>query len=411
MVEKQVMIEGRNLAKVFNDFWGRPKVKALRNVDIKVESGTIFGLLGPNGAGKSTLIKLILGHLYPSNGVISVLGKNPRDVATKQRIGYLPERTSFYANLTAEETLTFFGRLLGIPDGETSRRSKQLFRMVGLEHAAKRLVGEFSHGMRKRLGLAQALLNDPDLLLLDEPTAGLDPIGCREVKDLILTLGKRGKTILLTSHLLGDVQDVSDMIMVIYGGQVQAVGEISELLAKKDEIEIKSKLVSPEALRKVKGILENDIPNNEARISYPEKSLEEYFLSVVAEANRSKKTTSGAEMGEGIADYLKSGITDEEPEAPKPEDIPEPIVGEKVEPEPVAIVEEIPPEVIKEPEPEPEPEKPLEVIEEKTPVIDEPVEKEIPVKPEPAEEEEPEAEDEFEEDDIDWNVLDSLTKK
>ncbi len=302
------MIEARGVTKVFNDFWGRPRVRALDSVDLTVEPGTTFGLLGPNGAGKSTLIKLLLGHLYPTEGVLRVLGDSPRSTEIKKRMGYLPERTSFYRTLTARETLLFFGRLLGLSDSETSARAAQLLSMVGLEQAADRRVGEYSHGMRKRLGLAQSLLNDPDLLLLDEPTAGLDPIGCREVKDLILTLGKRGKTILMTSHLLGDVQDVCGTVMILYGGRVQAAGPVDTLLAERDHVQIRSKVVSEEKLAQVRAILE---PANDAdtlRITSPTRTLEEYFLSVVAEAGRSERDISGAEMGTGVADYLQVGL-------------------------------------------------------------------------------------------------------
>lgn len=313
--EKEKIIEGLHVTKVFKDFWERPKVTALKDVDITVSSGTIFGLLGPNGAGKSTLIKIILGHLYPSGGILTVFGKSPRDIKIKERIGYLPEHTAFYTNLTSEETLMFFSSLLGLPGMESKRRINQLLEMVGLEHTRKRLVGEFSHGMRRRLALAQSLLNDPDLLLLDEPTAGMDPIGCREIKDLILTLGKRGKTILMTSHLLPDVQDVCNIIMILYGGQVQAVGPVDELLARKDEIQIRSSMVSQETLKKVETLLLSENKKNRLDISYPIRTLEDYFLSVVAEAHRSRQKTSGAQIGHGVADYLTKGLTPHKPES------------------------------------------------------------------------------------------------
>ena len=300
------MIKGVGITKTFNDFWGRPKVNALNGMDIEVRSGSITGLLGPNGAGKSTLIKLLLGHLYPTSGTIEVLGKSPKDVQTKQRIGYLPERTSFYTSLTAKETLAFFANLLGLPDKEAKLRISQLLQMVGLDKIGRRLVGEFSHGMRKRLGLAQSLLNDPDLLLLDEPTAGMDPVGCREIKDLILTLKKRGKTILLTTHLLADVQDVSDTIMILYGGKLQACGSIDNLLANHDEILIKSATLPEKDLNKVRKILEAE-NRGAIEVSHPIRTLEDYFLSVIAEAGRNQQETSGAQKGHGVAEFLKSG--------------------------------------------------------------------------------------------------------
>lgn len=306
--KNNMAIEGRNLSKVFNDFWGRPKATALKDLDITVEEGTIFGLLGPNGAGKSTLIKMLLGHLYPTKGVLQVLGRNPRDVEIKRRIGYMPERTAFYSALTAKETLVFFGRLIGLPTSEINSRTKQLLSMVGLEHAADRYVGEFSYGMKKRLCLAQCLINDPDLLLLDEPTAGLDPIGCREVKDLIITLGKRGKTILMTSHLLADIQDVCGKIMILYAGQAQASGPVHSLLAKKDEILIRTSPLSEDKLREAEKLLKNPAAGSIYEVSYPTRTLEEYFLSVVAEASKSGRSTSGAQIGGGLADYLTEGV-------------------------------------------------------------------------------------------------------
>ena len=303
-MDNDIVIYGENIKKIFNDFWGKPKAVALDGVDLEIRKGTITGLLGPNGAGKSTLMKILLGHLYPTSGKITVFGKNPRDVKIKERIGYLPERTSFYTSLTADETLRFFARLLGLPDKEAEMRISQLLKMVGLDNIGRRLVGEFSHGMRKRLGLAQSLLNDPDLLLLDEPTAGLDPIGCREIKDLILTLGKRGKTILLTTHLLADVQDVSDTIMIMYGGKLQAAGPLAELLANKDEIVIRSPKVPDETLEKIKKIL-SDKTKGDVDVSNPIRTLEDYFLSVISEAGAKNIKVSGAGKGHGVADFLK----------------------------------------------------------------------------------------------------------
>ncbi len=304
-MNNEIIIKGSGLKKVFNDFWGKPKVTAIDGLDIDIIQGTTTGLLGPNGAGKSTLIKILLGHLYPTAGTIEVFDKNPRDVKIKERIGYLPERTSFYTNLTARETLNFFAKLLRLPDKEAKLRISQLLKMVGLDKTNRRLVGEFSHGMRKRLGLAQSLLNDPDLLLLDEPTAGMDPVGCREIKDLILTLGNRGKTIILTTHLLADVQDVSDTIMIMYGGRLRAAGAINELLANKDEILIKSSVVSDSTLKKVKKILAEDSGKKEIDVSNPIRTLEDYFLSVISEAGEKNLSTSGAQKGHGVAKFLQ----------------------------------------------------------------------------------------------------------
>lgn len=308
--ERNILIDGHGVTKVFKDFWGRPRVTAVRGVDIQVREGSIFGLLGPNGAGKSTLIKMVLGHLYPTAGTLSVLGRPPVDVEAKSRLGYLSERPVFYKTLTAEEILALFGQLLGLPKQEIARRTDQLLDMVGLQGARRRPVGGFSHGMSRRLGLAQALLNDPDLLLLDEPTAGLDPIGCHEVKNLILALAKRGKTVVMSSHLLADVQNVCDEIMIMYGGLVQQTGSVSELLAQADEIQIRAPRVSEELVAKVRSQLAAETDETAVHVSVPTRSLEDYFLDVVRQANEDRQETAGAQMGAGVAAYLKSDATD-----------------------------------------------------------------------------------------------------
>src|SRR3954466_12725706 len=176
---QEVVIAVRGLTKVFKDFWGRAKARAVDNVDFEVRRGEVFGLLGPNGSGKSTTVKMLLGLLYPTKGHIEVFGKSPRHVATKSRIGYLPEESYLYRYLDSDETLDFFGNLFALPPGDRRQRSEQLLEMVGLSKARRRQVGEFSKGMQRRIGLAQALINDPDLVILDEPTAGMDPLGWR----------------------------------------------------------------------------------------------------------------------------------------------------------------------------------------------------------------------------------------
>lgn len=301
----EAAVEGEKLSKVFKDFWGRNKVEALNDVDVTVPKGTIFGLLGPNGAGKSTLIKLILGHLYPTAGRLAIFGKRPRDIAVKQHMGYLPERSFFYKHLTAAEILKYFGMILNLSREQISSRTGQLLEMVGLEAAGDRMAGEFSHGMGRRLGLAQALLNDPDLLILDEPTAGLDPVGCREVKDLIITLGKRGKTVLLTSHLLSDVEDVCDEIMLLYGGQVQTHGKVGELLRDRKRLRLEFPAVSDQTLESARAALAEEIPAETIVVDSPIENLESYFLKMVAERERQEHDTAGARMGRGVAAYLR----------------------------------------------------------------------------------------------------------
>ena len=187
-----LVVSAVGLVKEFRDFWNRPKAKAVNDLDFEVHEGEVLGLLGPNGSGKSTTVKMLLGLLYPTGGRLTVFGKSPRDVDTKRLIGYLPEESYLSKYLTAYETLDFFGSLFNLSALERRKRAEQLLEMVGLSHAKNRPVGEFSKGMTRRIGLAQAMINDPALLILDEPTSGLDPLGCREVKDLMHLFKKRG---------------------------------------------------------------------------------------------------------------------------------------------------------------------------------------------------------------------------
>ncbi len=299
------VIAVRGLTKVFKDFWGRPKARAVDNVDFEVRRGEVFGLLGPNGSGKSTTIKMLLGLLYPTKGHIEVFGKSPRDVKTKARIGYLPEESYLYRYLNSAETLSFFGSLFDLPPAERQKRAEQLMDMVGLNQARTRVVGEFSKGMQRRIGLAQALINDPDLVILDEPTAGLDPIGCREVKDLILALARRGKTVILSSHLLSDVEDVCDRVVIYYGGKIQAMGTLQELLVKPDSVRITTPVLPRETLEKALEILRRETGEGNVRVDNPTQNLESYFLSVVERAKANAAETSGATSGARVAEYLR----------------------------------------------------------------------------------------------------------
>ncbi len=224
--ENEIIIETISLNKIYKDFWGRDKVKAVNNLNLQIHKGEVFGLLGPNGSGKTTTIKILLGLLYPTTGRARVFGKSPANVDVKSRIGYLPEETRLYQFLDSWETLDFYGRIFNLDRTERSRRAEALVDMVGLGPAASRAVGQYSKGMARRIGLAQSLINDPDLLILDEPTSGLDPIGTRQIKDLLLELKKRGKTILLSSHLLADVEDVCDEVAIMYGGKLLSCGPI-----------------------------------------------------------------------------------------------------------------------------------------------------------------------------------------
>lgn len=311
----EVVVSVRGLTKVFKDFWNRPKARAVDGVDFEVRKGEIFGLLGPNGSGKSTTIKLLLGLLNPTKGHIEVFGHSPKHVQTKSRIGYLPEESYLYRYLNSRETLDFFGNLFHLDKADRNNRAEQLLDMVGLGKTQTRAVGEFSKGMQRRIGLAQALINDPDLVILDEPTAGLDPIGCREVKDLIIALAKRGKTVILSSHLLSDVEDVCDRVVIYYGGKIQADGTLKELLAKPDSLRITTPVLPRTTLEKVLEVIRKDIASGEVRVDNPTQNLESYFLDVVNKA-RSQGETSGAQSGARVAEYLRAG-GDEKPAGEK----------------------------------------------------------------------------------------------
>ena len=301
----ETVISAQSLTKVFKDFWGRPKARAVDGIDFDVKRGEVFGLLGPNGSGKSTTVKMLLGLLYPSSGRISVFDHSPRHVQTKSRIGYLPEESYLYRYLNSEETVDFFGSLFHIESKERRDRADQLIEMVGLENARRRHVGEFSKGMQRRIGLAQALINDPDLVILDEPTSGLDPIGCREIKDLILTLAERGKTVILSSHLLADVEDVCHRAMILYGGRVQAIGTMKELLSDQDATRITSPALSRETMNQVLKLIREDTQSQEVHVDNPTQNLENLFLNIVEQARKKESETSGATSGHRVAEYLR----------------------------------------------------------------------------------------------------------
>ncbi len=312
----ETIVSVRGLTKIFKDFWGRPKARAVDAVDFEVRRGEVFGLLGPNGSGKSTTVKLLLGLLYPTKGHIEVFGHSPRHVATKARIGYLPEESYLYRYLNSHETLDFFGNLFRLDKSDRSSRSDQLLEMVGLSQTRMRAVGEFSKGMQRRIGLAQALINDPDLVILDEPTAGLDPIGCREVKDLIIALARRGKTVILSSHLLSDVEDVCDRVVIYYGGKIQAMGTLKELLATPDAIRITTPTLPRATMEHVLAMIRKDVAEDKVHVDTPTQNLESYFLAVVQKARQAAAETSGAMSGAKVAAYLRGDGT-EKPAADK----------------------------------------------------------------------------------------------
>ena len=304
------VVQAVGLTKMFRDFWQRPKARAVNGIDFEIKPGEVVGLLGPNGSGKSTTVKMLLGLLYPTGGKVTVFGKSPRAVETKREIGYLPEESYLYKFLTAEETLNFFGSLFNLSADDRKRRIDQLLDMVGLSHARYRRVGEFSKGMARRIGLAQAMINDPAFLILDEPTSGLDPLGCREVKDLILALKKRGKTVLITSHLLSDVEDICDRVIILYGGHIRAQGALDELLTVSDQTRILTPQLPKAAMDKLLELLRANLDGEEFKIDHPRRTLEEFFLDVISQARQEGAETAGVSGSSGIAEYLAGDEAD-----------------------------------------------------------------------------------------------------
>ncbi len=304
------VVQTAGLCKTFKDFWRRPRVEAVKDLDMHIHAGEVFGLLGPNGSGKTTTIKMLLGLLYPSHGRISLFGKPPTDVSVKGRIGFLPEESYLYRFLTARETLDFFGRLFRLPRRIREERTTHLLDMVGLSHEAHRPVGEFSKGMARRIGLAQALINDPEFLILDEPTSGLDPIGARQIKDVIRQLGQKGKTILLSSHVLSDVEDVCDRVTILYGGQEQAVGDIDDLLCQRDVTQITIPALSEETIHEVRELITR-LEKKDADVTHPRHKLEDFFLQIVGQAQAADIKTSGARAGGEVPEFLQTATASE----------------------------------------------------------------------------------------------------
>lgn len=281
--QTDVVIETRNLTKVYRDFWGRQKVRALNALDLEVRKGEVFGLLGPNGSGKSTTLKLLLGLLFPTSGQALIFGKEATDVTKNERLGYLPEESYLYRFLNAEETLDFYGRLFDMPKSVRKQRTAELIDMVKLNWAKRRQLREYSKGMTRRIGLAQALINDPELILLDEPTSGLDPIGTREMKELIINLKEQGKTVVMCSHLLADVQDVCDRIAILHQGELKELGRVDDLLMRQDVTEIQAKGLSDAAKQEIEEVIRRHQAET-VSMGHPSSTLEDLFLDIVRDS-------------------------------------------------------------------------------------------------------------------------------
>lgn len=280
VVVSDAAVYTENLTKVYKDFWGRDKVRALEGLNLTINRGEVFGLLGPNGSGKSTTIKLLLGLIFPSRGRAEVLGQPCGSTEINRRIGFLPEESYLYRFLNGEETLYFYGRLFKIPHRDLKKRVPLLLDTVGLdEKARKRKLREYSKGMARRIGLAQALINDPELVLLDEPTTGLDPIGTREMKDLIVSLKDQGKTVILCSHLLADVQDVCERITILFRGRMQTLGHVKDLVQVRDITQVEARGLNPQQIEQLQAFVNQF--GAQAAITHPTTTLEDLFIKIV----------------------------------------------------------------------------------------------------------------------------------
>lgn len=273
-------VRTEGLTKIYRDFWRRKSTLALTNLNLNIERGEIFGLLGPNGSGKTTTVKLLLGLLFPTSGKSWLLGYPSSDLKIKSKIGFLPEESYLYKFLNAEEILDFYGKLFDIPRRERRGRIDKLIHDVGLWPHRKRPLSQYSKGMLRRIGLAQSMINNPELILLDEPTSGLDPIGSYEIKNLILEFKKQGKTVVLSSHLLADVQDICNRIAILSKGILQVTGSVRELLSQKDVIQFLVRNLSQSDIQAVENFIKNK-NGNVLSIGHPSSTLEELFVKTI----------------------------------------------------------------------------------------------------------------------------------
>jgi len=283
MTEPAVALAG--VTKVFPLPFQRRSVVAVRDLDLEVAPGQIYGLLGPNGSGKSTTLKIILGLVAPTRGRAKIFGRPSDEVASRESVGFLPENPYFYKFLTGEETLKFYGKLCGLRGAGLRRRVDEMLSLVGLTSARDRRLAGYSKGMLQRIGLAQALIHEPALVVLDEPTAGVDPAGARDIRDLILNLKKRGITVLLSSHLLGQVQEICDRVGILAKGSLVREGPLRELLGINNQTQLILQDASPEFLAE----LEAQAARSGARVierRQPLTSLEQLFVEATEPRER-----------------------------------------------------------------------------------------------------------------------------
>ena len=282
MSEAIPAVEIRDLVKEFKTSFRRRPLRAVDGVSIRIMPGEVYGLIGPNGSGKSTTMKALLGLVAPSSGQCSIFGRDSLKVDSRDEVGFLPENPYFYKHLSGAETLRFYGKLCGIRGRALEDRIGELLALVDLEDARDRRLGGYSKGMLQRIGLAQALVQEPRLVILDEPTAGVDPLGSRQIRDLILKLRERGITVFLCSHLLEQVQEVCDHVGIIFRGKLVREGKLDDLIAIEDQSEIILRDAAPELVEKIKALVESTPGASVVKTGKPRTTLERLFLREIS---------------------------------------------------------------------------------------------------------------------------------
>lgn len=269
----------RNLSKVYPIPFKRERVIAVRNLSLDVEPGQVYGLLGPNGSGKSTTMKIILGLVPPTSGGTEIFGRDSSMVDSREDVGFLPENPYFYKFLTGYETLLFYGKVCGLGGRALKERAEELLHLVGLENARDRRLGGYSKGMLQRIGLAQALVQEPRLLVLDEPTAGVDPAGSRDIRDLILGFKARGITVMLCSHLLEQVQEICDRVGILHHGELVREGKLDDLISIENQTDLILENTTPEMLEEIQAVVRKS-NGRLVDMRKPRTTLERFFLDV-----------------------------------------------------------------------------------------------------------------------------------
>jgi ABC-2 type transport system ATP-binding protein len=282
-------VEVKNLTKVFALGLRKEYVVAIDNLSFEVKAGEVYGLIGPNGSGKSTTMKVVLGLMAPSKGEAKVFGLDSGDIHARNEIGFLPENPYFYKHLSGAETLRFYGKLCGMRGRELENRVKELLKLVDLEGAANRRLGGYSKGMLQRIGLAQSLVQNPRLVILDEPTAGVDPIGSRHIRDLIMRLRDEGYTVFLCSHLLEQVQEVCDRVGILFQGRMRKEGRLEELISIEDQTTLTLEGASPELLARLHELVASEPDARIVAEGHPRTSLEHLFIQIAERSREASK--------------------------------------------------------------------------------------------------------------------------